>query len=331
MRGDLILGVETSCDDTSVALVARDGTVAACETVSQFEIHAGYGGVFPELASRAHLQAILPTLRRVLDAIDGDLGRIAAIGATRGPGLIGSLLVGLNAAQGLGAGWGKPVYGVNHLRGHLRSPELEGGRIAYPALVLLVSGGHTALARMAGPGEVAPLGTTRDDSVGETFDKVARMLGLGMPGGPAVDRLAQAGRPVFDLPRPMLREGFAFSFSGLKSAVARLLETTPEADPADVAASFVAACADVLEAKLRRGLRAAETASVVIVGGVAANSQLRARAAALCAEEGTALTLPSLRWATDNAAMIALAAWDHLEAGRSPVTRPTPSLSLADW
>ncbi len=328
---DLILGIETSCDDTSVALVRHDGEVVACETVSQFEIHSEFGGVFPELASRAHLEAILPTVGKVLSTVGSDPSRIRAIGVTRGPGLIGSLIVGVNTAQALGIAWDRPVYGVNHLRGHLRSPDLDEKRIAYPALLLLVSGGHTLLCHLQGPADVTMLGTTRDDSVGETYDKVARMLGLGMPGGPALDRLAQAGQAVYRFPRPMIREGFEFSFSGLKSSVARMLEKDPGISHADVAASFVAACIDVLDAKLRRALGQYEAKSLVVVGGVAASPQIRAMVEGICAEQGLTPCLPPLKWATDNAAMIALATWDYVDHDAPQDLRTTPSLSLAAW
>ena len=226
-HADLILGIETTCDDTSVALVRQNGDVLACETVSQFEIHAAHGGVFPELASRAHVQAILPTVQRVMATIDNDRARIRAIGVSRGPGLIGSILVGVNTATGLGLAWGVPVIGVNHLRGHLRSAALEGQTLPYPAVVLLASGGHTILSHMASAQDMQVLGQTRDDSIGECYDKVARMLGLGMPGGPAVDMAALSGVPRYPLPRPMRGAGYEFSFSGLKSSVARLLEKEP--------------------------------------------------------------------------------------------------------
>ncbi|WP_146590809.1 tRNA (adenosine(37)-N6)-threonylcarbamoyltransferase complex transferase subunit TsaD [Puniceibacterium confluentis] len=328
---DLILGIETSCDDTSVALVGRDGQVVACETVSQFDIHAEFGGVFPELASRAHLEAILPTVHKVMAAVGSDPARIRAIGVTRGPGLIGSLIVGVNTAQALGIAWDRPVYGVNHLRGHLRSPDLDVRRITYPALLLLVSGGHTLLCHLQSAVDVTVLGTTRDDSVGETYDKVARMLDLGMPGGPALDRLAVQGQPVHRFPRPMIRDGYEFSFSGLKSSVARLLEKDPGVDRADVAASFVAACLDVLGAKVRRAIAEYPSGSLVVVGGVAASPQIRALVEGICAENALIPCLPPLKWATDNAAMIALATWDYLENDAPKDLRTTPSLSLAAW
>ncbi|MTI07184.1 tRNA (adenosine(37)-N6)-threonylcarbamoyltransferase complex transferase subunit TsaD [Roseibium denhamense] len=328
---DLILGIETSCDDTSVALVAQDGTIAACETFNQFEIHAGYGGVFPELASRAHVQAILPAVDKVMAAVDHDRSRIKAIGVTRGPGLIGSLLVGVNAGQALGFAWDKPVYGINHLRGHLRSPDLEEKRIEYPAVMLLVSGGHTLLAYLANQSDVTLLGTTRDDSAGESYDKVARMIGLGMPGGPAIDKLAKTGKSVFDFPRPMMHQGYEFSFSGLKSSVARLLEKEPDCAKEDIATSFVDACLDVLEKKLRRAVDEYQPKSLVVVGGVSASPQLRAQVDAICTETGVKSCLPPLKWATDNAAMIALAAWDYVAKDLEPDTVPTPSLAVSAW
>ena len=326
-QADLILGIETTCDDTSIALVRQNGDVLACETVSQFEIHAAHGGVFPELASRAHVQAILPTVQRVMATIDNDRARIRAIGVSRGPGLIGSILVGVNTATGLGLAWGVPVIGVNHLRGHLRSAALEGQTLPYPAVVLLASGGHTILSHMASAQDMAVLGQTRDDSIGECYDKVARMLGLGMPGGPAVDMAALEGTPRYPLPRPMRGAGYEFSFSGLKSSVARLLEKEPEAAVEDVAASFVAACLDILQTKLDRAIGDYAPKSLVIVGGVAASRQIRAMVQSLCAEHGITACLPALKWSTDNAAMIGFAAWDSLDTAGRPI-EITPNLPL---
>jgi N6-L-threonylcarbamoyladenine synthase len=281
MSGDLILGIESSCDDTAAALVDAQGRVHASVIASQTDIHAAHGGVFPELASRAHVQNIVRAIDRALADASVKGRELRAIGVTRGPGLIGSLLVGINTAQGLGLGWGVPVIGINHLRGHLRSADLEEARVVYPALVLLASGGHTLLARMTSARDITVLGRTRDDSVGEAYDKVGRMLGLGYPGGPAVDRLAATGRATIAFPRPLLHEGFEFSFSGLKSSVSRALAQAPAPDPADVAASFVAAALDVLMTKCRRALGTDDYASLVIVGGVAASRQLRDAAAAL--------------------------------------------------
>jgi N6-L-threonylcarbamoyladenine synthase len=331
MSGDLILGIESSCDDTAAALVDRAGRVHASVIAGQSDIHAAHGGVYPELASRAHVESIVAAIDRALSDAGVRGADLRAIGVTRGPGLIGSLLVGINTAAGLGLGWGVPVIGINHLRGHLRSADLEERRVTYPALVLLVSGGHTLLARMDSAREIVVLGGTRDDSVGEAYDKVGRMLGLGFPGGPGVDRLARTGAPKLALPRPLLHEGYEFSFSGLKSAVARALAQSPAPTHEDVAASFVAACLDVLMAKCRRALEAERVASLVVVGGVAASAQLRARAGALCEELGVALCLPPLKWAMDNAAMIALATWDYLDLDAPPSPRAQSRLPLADW
>ncbi|MEJ2868752.1 tRNA (adenosine(37)-N6)-threonylcarbamoyltransferase complex transferase subunit TsaD [Actinomycetospora sp. OC33-EN08] len=328
---DLMLGIETSCDDTGVAIVRPDGSVVASAVASQVELHDRYGGVYPEMASRAHVDAILPTVRQVLDDAGLTPADLTAIGVTRGPGLIGSLVVGTNSAVGLGDGWGLPVYGVNHLRGHLRSADLDEQRVTYPAMVLLVSGGHTLLAHVQEDGDVTLVGSTRDDSVGEAYDKVARMLGLGYPGGPAIDRLAPTGTPDVDLPRPARDLGLDFSFSGLKSAVSRFLAAHPDHPPENVAASFVEACLDVLVSKCRKALAQHPSRCLVVVGGVAASPQLRERAAALCTEAGVELCLPPLRWSTDNGAMIGLAAWDYHARGLQERPRPDTSLTIADW
>ncbi|WP_417240498.1 tRNA (adenosine(37)-N6)-threonylcarbamoyltransferase complex transferase subunit TsaD [Celeribacter halophilus] len=325
---DLILGIEASCDDTSVALVDRSGHVAAIKTVSQFEIHEAFGGVYPELASRAHLEAILPTVQEVMTAASVTPDDLTAIGVTRGPGLIGSLLVGLSTAEALSMGWGVPAYGVNHLRGHIRSVELEGGKTEFPAVIMLVSGGHTLIAELKGPWSYRLLGSTRDDSVGESYDKVARMLGLGMPGGPAIDRAAQTGTPVLRLPRPMKNDAYEFSFSGLKSSVARHIEKHPDVSIEDMSASFVAACMDVLTAKADRALTECKPRSLVIVGGVAASRQLREAMGEVAVRHGVELCLPPMKWATDNAAMIAMATWDYVERGVQPELMPKPNLSL---
>ncbi len=311
-KGELILGVETSCDDTSLALVDESGLVISEKTINQFEIHSGYGGVYPELASRAHVHALLPAVRSVLDDAQVQGPDLRAIGVTRGPGLIGSLLAGVNFAAGLAAGWNVPIYGVNHLRGHLRSVDLGEKRLSYPALVLLVSGGHTFLAYLKDQHSIELLGSTRDDSVGESYDKVARMMDLGFPGGPAVDKLAKIGTPRVKFPRPLIKDGFEFSFSGLKSSVARHLEQNPDDDKADVCAAFVEACIDVLMTKSRRALRQYPSKSFAIVGGVAASPQIRQEAQQLAQQEGAILCLPPLKWAADNGAMIALAAWDYV-------------------
>jgi len=325
-----ILGIESSCDDTSVAVVTREGEVLSCVTASQIEVHKAYGGVYPELASRAHVATIIPTVEAAIGMSGVAISDLQAIAVTRGPGLIGPLLVGLNTAAGLGMAWDVPVIGVNHLRGHLRSADLVERRVRYPALIMLVSGGHTLLVRMDDARSITLLGSTRDDSVGEAYDKVGRMLGLGYPGGPAVDRLAAVGKPRIAFPRPMIREGLDFSFSGLKTAVARQLESEGAVQKEDIAASFVAACLDVLISKCRRALTTFDAESLVIVGGVAASPQLREAATSLANEMGVELCLPPQKWATDNGAMIALAGWDYLDMGNAPRPRPQPRLSIVD-
>jgi N6-L-threonylcarbamoyladenine synthase len=327
----LVLGIETSCDDTAVALVDPNGIVVSAAVASQAMIHSRYGGVYPEVASRAHVDKILPTVRMVIEDAGINPRELTAIGVTRGPGLIGSLMVGVDTATGLGQGWGVPVVGINHLRGHLRSADLEERRVTYPAIILLVSGGHTLLARMTNPREIELIGNTRDDSVGEAYDKVARMLGLGYPGGPVVDKLAYTGQPTVPFPRPMIEAGLEFSFSGLKTAVMYHLAKEPDAPHADIAASFVAACMEVLVAKCRRALLTHPSASLVVVGGVAASPQLRAEAKALCDELGVELCLPPLKWSTDNGAMIALATWDYLATGHSAPLAPQTNLSIENF
>lgn len=327
----IILGIESSCDDTSVAVVTREGEVLSCVTASQVEVHKAYGGVYPELASRAHVASIIPTVEAAMEQAGVVVGDLQAISVTRGPGLIGPLLVGLNTAAGLGLAWGVPVIGVNHLRGHLRSADLVERRVTYPALVLLVSGGHTQLVRMDDARTITLLGSTRDDSVGEAYDKVGRMLGLGYPGGPAIDRLAKTGVARIAFPRPMMREGLDFSFSGLKTAVAIHLESKDVAGKEDIAASFVAACLDVLITKCGRALETFDAKSLVIVGGVAASPQLREAATGLAEKAGVELCLPPQKWATDNGAMIALAGWDYLDLDSVPSTRPQPRLSIVDF
>lgn len=327
-----VLGIESSCDDTAVAVVTEQGEVLSSVIASQTDLHAQFGGVFPEFAGRAHIAAILPTVEHALQEANITQANIKAIGVTRGPGLIGSLLVGLTSAAGLGMGWDIPVIGINHLRGHLRSADLEEERVSYPALILLVSGGHTFLAYMKSTTDIELLGSTRDDSVGEAYDKVGRMLGLGYPGGPVVDRAAKTGEATIPFPRPMLHKGLEFSFSGLKAAVARYLDAEDTPHVANVASSFVEAVMEILLKKCKRALKQfPETKSLVVVGGVAASPQLRERAQTLCEEMGVDLCLPPLRWSTDNAAMIGLATWDYLKLDKSPPPTPALQLSISDF
>ncbi|OLE30275.1 MAG: tRNA (adenosine(37)-N6)-threonylcarbamoyltransferase complex transferase subunit TsaD [Actinobacteria bacterium 13_1_20CM_3_71_11] len=327
----LVLGIETSCDDTAVALVDEAGKVVSAAVASQALIHSRYGGVYPEVASRAHIDKVLPTVRMVIEDAGIDPRELTAIGATRGPGLIGSLMVGLDTAAGLGHGWRVPVLGINHLRGHLRSADLERPSVKYPAMILLVSGGHTLLAHMTGTSDITLVGNTRDDSVGEAYDKVARMMGLGYPGGPIIDRMAKDGEATVAFPRPVLGQGLEFSFSGLKSAVMRHLDANPNYRPEDIAASFVAACMEVLVTKCRRALSAYPAESLVIVGGVAASPQLRAMAQELCADVKVDLCLPPLKWSTDNGAMIAMATWDYLARDVATPATPNPSLTIESF
>jgi N6-L-threonylcarbamoyladenine synthase len=328
---DFILGIESSCDDTAVAIVDASGHVLSSVIASQEHVHKKYGGVFPELASREHMISIIPAVEEALLQACITPKELRAIGVTRGPGLIGSLLVGLHAASGLGLGWGLPVIGVNHLRGHLRSADLECKRVKYPAIVLLVSGGHTFLAYMQDEQNISCLGSTRDDSVGEVYDKVARMLGLGYPGGALVDKLALKGSVSINFPRPMLNDGLAFSFSGLKSSVSRYCLNTGSIIAEDVAASFVEAVIETLITKCRRALVLYHPVSLVIVGGVSASPQLRDHAKKLCDELNIILCLPPMKWSTDNGAMIALATWDYLKLEKYLEPFPQTVLPISEY
>ncbi len=327
---EVILGIESSCDDTGVALVTRSGAVLAETRVGQEEVHNQFGGVYPEFASRAHIAAILPAIQRVFDESSVDPKDLKAIGVTRGPGLAGPLLVGLSTATGLGMAWDVPVIGVNHLRGHVASVFLGEAEVQYPAVVLLVSGGHSMLAAARARGDYELLGTTRDDSAGEAFDKVARMMGLPFPGGPEVDMAAARGRARYPLPRPMIKKGLEFSFSGLKTAVAKLLREQ-DADHNDVCASFVEAVTEVLVTKAMRAVKQVHARSLIVVGGVSASRPIRAALKQACDDAEVELVLPSMKWATDNGAMIALAAFDYLDAGKDPGTQPISRIPLSEW
>jgi N6-L-threonylcarbamoyladenine synthase len=312
-----VLGIETSCDETAAAVVADGRDVRSSVVSSQVDLHARYGGVVPEIAGRAHVELLMPV---VADALAGaGITRADAVAATYGPGLIGSLLVGLSAAKALAMSWDVPFVGVNHLEGHLFAPVLEEPSLPWPVVVLLVSGGHTVLVHADAPGRYRVLGQTIDDAAGEAFDKVARYLGLGYPGGPAIDRVASEGDPhAYDLPRAMLDGSYDFSFSGLKTAVVRTVERHPEAATADVAASFQAAVVDVLVAKAARAVRELGARGLCLGGGVAANSLLRRRAPE---SVDVPTYLPSLAMCTDNAAMVAAAGtWRLAHDGPSPLS-----------
>ena len=313
---ELVLGVDTSCDDTGIGLVVRDsGRVVGNAVASQAAVHAAFGGVVPERASREHLAVIDGTLRRALDEAGAELGDVAAVGATYGPGLVGALLVGLTWAKALAWARELPFVPVHHLDGHIASATAAG--IAGPYLCLIASGGHTSLFRVGTDGTREELGRSRDDAAGEAFDKVARLLDLPHPGGPALAALASTGNPsAHAFTRPLRGQaGYDFSFSGLKTAVATLLERRPDADRADVAAAFEATVVDSLVHTVTRAASDTGLATVVVAGGVAANRSLRAAFEAT----GLDLRIPPPELTTDNGAMIALAARARLASGAKTV------------
>ena len=318
----LILGIETSCDETGVALYdTRDGLLSDA-LHSQVALHAEYGGVVPELASRDHIRRLLPLTREVLARAGRGLGDIDLIAYTQGPGLGGALLVGASVATGLGLALERPVVGIHHLEGHLLSPLLAEPRPAFPFVALLVSGGHTQLMRVDGVGRYAMLGETQDDAAGEAFDKTATLLGLGYPGGPALALLAERGNGTrFAFPRPMMASGdLNFSFSGLKTAVLTRMRDLGEPDAAlraDIAASFQEAIVGVLAAKCLLALEREGLDRLVVAGGVGANGLLRERLIAGTRVRGAEVFFPPLRLCTDNGAMIAFAAALKYPEGRA--------------
>jgi N6-L-threonylcarbamoyladenine synthase len=307
----LVLGIETSCDETAAAIVEDGRRVLADVVASQILVHAPYGGVVPEVASRQHVATIIPVIQRTVADAGISLGDLDAIAVTCGPGLVGALLVGVETAKSLAFALGKPLVGVNHLAGHLAAIFLgEDAPPPFPHLALLVSGGHTAVIRVDEPGRTSLLGATRDDAAGEAFDKVGKLLGLGYPGGVAIDRLAATGDPrAIELPRALpARDDLDFSFSGLKTAVSTRLAKTgvPEgAALADFCASFQSAVVDVLVRKSRRALVREGLGALVVCGGVAANRGLRNALAEAAKADGFALFIPPPKRCTDNAAMIA--------------------------
>jgi len=307
----LILGIETSCDDTGVALYDSAAAKLVAHAVhTQAAMHEAYGGVVPELASRDHVRRLVPLARKVI----GDR-RIDGIGYTEGPGLAGALLVGASFAHALALSLGVPAVGVHHLEGHLLSPLLSARRPEFPFLALLVSGGHTQLMRVDAVGRYALLGDTHDDAAGEAFDKTAQLLGLGYPGGPALSKLAETGKPGrLRLPRPMIASGLDFSFSGLKTAVLTIMKKE-KPDPADLARAFVDAIVEVLVTKCARAVETTGLTRLVVAGGVGANRQLRAALDAQSAQRGFDVFYPEPEHCTDNGAMIALAAAFKLQPG----------------
>ncbi len=326
----LILGIESSCDETGVALVRlpEGGAVPALLSHalhSQIEMHQAYGGVVPELASRDHIRRVLPLTEAVLAESGQTLADIDVVAFTRGPGLAGALLVGAGVACALGAALNKPVLGVHHLEGHLLSPFLSQDPPEFPFVALLVSGGHTQVMQVNGVGDYAILGETIDDAAGEAFDKSAKLMGLGYPGGPALSKLAQQGDPqAFKLPRPLLHSGdLDFSFAGLKTAVltqAKKLGDDLPARKADLAASTEAAIVDVLVKKTLAALRQTGMKRVVVAGGVGANRLLREQLNAACAKLKVRVHYPELHLCTDNGAMIAMAAAMRIQSGREQPT-----------
>jgi N6-L-threonylcarbamoyladenine synthase len=313
----LILGIESSCDETAVALVTSDRTILASRVAGQEEAHSPFGGVVPEIAARAHVEILPDLIEATLDEAGVRLADVDAVAATAGPGLIGGVMVGLVTAKGLALSAGKPLVAVNHLEGHALSPMLAAPDLAFPYLLLLVSGGHCQLLFVEGLGRYRRLATTIDDAAGEAFDKTAKLLGLGFPGGPAVERAAATGNAkAVPLPRPLLGSSEPhFSFAGLKSAVLRARESGRYA-AADIAASFQQAVVDCLVDRTARALAAApEATALVVAGGVAANQAVREALAGLAGRHGLAFVAPPLWLCTDNGAMIAWAGALRFDAG----------------
>jgi len=306
----LVLGIETSCDETGVALYDQASSRLLAHAVhSQVAMHEAYGGVVPELASRDHIRRLVPLTRQVLDLGNRKTHELAGVGYTEGPGLAGALLVGASFAHGLALSLRIPAIGIHHLEGHLLSPLLSVRPPRFPFVALLVSGGHTQLMRVDGLGRYALLGETQDDAAGEAFDKTAKLLGLGYPGGPALSKLAESGQPGrYKLPRPMIHsDDLEFSFSGLKTAVRTLVRNEPQ-NHADIARAFVDAVVDVLVAKCVRALESTDLTRLVVAGGVGANKQLRAALDAEGKRRGFDVFYPEPELCTDNGAMIAFAA-----------------------
>jgi N6-L-threonylcarbamoyladenine synthase len=311
-----VLGIETSCDETAASVVADGRDVLSSVVSSQIDLHARFGGVVPEIASRAHVDLLTPVVAEAMLEGGVDDGRsLAAVACTVGPGLIGSLLVGVSHAKALALVWDVPFVGVNHLEGHLYASFLEEPDLELPAVVVLVSGGHTMLILMEAPGRYRLLGQTIDDAAGEAFDKVARFLGLGYPGGPVIDKLAMEGDPAaVAFPRGLKGEGYDFSFSGLKTAVINYARHHPGVSVEDIAASFQEAVVDVLVTKARAAAKEVGAKAICLAGGVAANSSLRERTLDACIADGLHAYLPSRSMCTDNAAMIAAAGWWRLQS-----------------
>jgi N6-L-threonylcarbamoyladenine synthase len=324
----LVLGLESSCDDSAVALVTSDRRILAQAVVGQNDAHRPYGGVVPEIAARAHVEILPELIRRVLDEAGASVADVDAVAATAGPGLIGGVMVALLAGKGLALAGGKPFLAVNHLEGHALSPRLADPDLAFPYLLLLVSGGHCQLLEVRGVGDYRRLATTIDDAAGEAFDKAAKLLGLGYPGGPAIEHLAKLGDPwAVPLPRPLVGSGEPhFSFAGLKSAVQRAAASGFAA--ADIAASFQQAMVDCLVDRTTLALRDSAAPALVVAGGVAANQAIRAALADLAEREGRRFSVPPAWLCTDNAAMIA---WAGAERFAADLTDGLDAPARARW
>src|SRR6185369_2217671 len=307
-RMALVLGLESSCDDSAVALVTSDRQIIAQAVVGQNEAHRPFGGVVPEIAARAHVEILPNLVRQVLLEGGKSISDVDAIAATAGPGLIGGVMVALLAGKGLALGTGKPLVAVNHLEGHALSPRLVDPDLGFPYLLLLVSGGHCQLLEVRAVGDYRRLATTIDDAAGEAFDKAAKLLGLGYPGGPAIEELAKRGDPnAVSLPRPLVGSGEPhFSFAGLKSAVQRAV-ASGQFRPEDIAASFQQAVVDCLVDRTRLAMDSSDAPTLVVAGGVAANGAIRSALAALASKQGRRFSVPPIWLCTDNAAMIAWA------------------------
>jgi N6-L-threonylcarbamoyladenine synthase len=329
----VVLALETSCDETAAAVVMGGNDVLSSIVSSQIDIHARFGGVVPEVASRAHLESLIPVVNAAVEESGILPERIDAVAATAGPGLIGALLVGVSAAKALSLAWNKPFIGVNHLEAHLYAGLLDDPTLEFPLIVLLVSGGHTMIIEMRNHGDYTILGRTIDDAAGEAYDKVARYLNVGYPGGPVIDRLAVEGNPTaIDFPRAMMHDGLDVSFSGLKTSVINYVRKNPTVSNTDIAASFQEAVVDVLCSKTIKAAQQVKAKGIVLGGGVSANSSLRTQMTQRGAEAGFKVALPSRAMCTDNAAMIASAAWHRLKSdGPMDLTCGAyPNLKLSD-
>lgn len=311
----VVLALETSCDETAASVVMGGNDVLSSIVSSQIDIHARFGGVVPEVASRAHLESLIPVVNAAVEESGILPERIDAVAATAGPGLIGALLVGVSAAKAMSLAWNKPFIGVNHLEAHLYAGLLDDPTLEFPLVVLLVSGGHTMIIEMRGHGDYTILGRTIDDAAGEAYDKVARYLNVGYPGGPVIDRMASEGNAsTVNFPRAMMHEGLDVSFSGLKTSVINYVRKNPTVSNVDIAASFQEAVVDVLCSKTIKAAQQVGAKGIVLGGGVSANSALRAQMTERGAAAGFKVALPSRAMCTDNAAMIAAAAWHRLKS-----------------